>query len=55
MIQKNSEMNIYPRTVGKHVVDEPVVVIHTVFVDPPDPICISSSIVFPEIQKKKYT
>jgi hypothetical protein len=30
-----------PRTVGKHVVNEPVVVIHTVFVVPPDPTCIS--------------
>ena len=28
------------RTVGKHVVDEPVVVVHAVFVEPPDPICI---------------
>jgi hypothetical protein len=42
IIQK-TEMN--PRTVGKHVVDEPVVVIHTVFVDPPDPICISCNFV----------
>lgn len=37
------------RTVGEHVVDEPVVVVHAVFVDPPDPICIFRG----EFQKKK--